>query len=86
MLVFVGAGISLTTFPHTSDLHPPLQAQAFLAGVAVGLQLPAAGRRQSATQRALLVALLVCGLVVLGGSALLLVGVTAEHPRAVYYT
>lgn len=51
----------------------------------MGLQLPSAARKQSAGQRALLAVVLVCGLVVLAGSALLLGGFTHSHPQAVYY-
>ena len=64
---------------------PFLPLQAFLAGVAVGLQLPAAGRHRTAVQRALLGVLIVGALAVLGGSALLLAGFVEAHPQVVYY-
>lgn len=63
-----------------------LPTQAFLSGLAVGLQMPTASRRGSAIQRAMVLVLLVCGLAVVAGSALLTAGVAAQHPRAVFYS
>lgn len=60
--------------------------QAFLAGVAVGLQLPAAGRRRTALHPVLLGVVLVSALVVLAGSALLPAGCAQARPTTVYYT
>lgn len=72
--------------PPSLPIPTPTPVQAFLAGLAVGQMMPTAPRRRTATQTALISALLLCGLAVLGGTALLLAGTVQAQPRAVYYT
>lgn len=69
---------------HMVNLLPSLQA--FMAGVAVGLALPADHHRSrsSTLQRVLLAALLAGVLLVLGCPTLLLTGIAQGHP-SVYY-
>ena len=59
--------------------------QAFLAGVAVGLTLPSAGRQQVARQRVLTALLCFFALLVLVGCALLLGGFAQAHLQTVFY-
>lgn len=83
----------LRVLPHLPSRHLPLYPltclyvplQAFLAGVAVGLTLPTAGRQQVARQRVLTAALLACALVVLVGCSILVGGFAQAHPQTVYY-
>lgn len=66
-------------------MMPPLRPlQAFLAGMAAGLALPASRRRRSSRERTLLAVVLAGMLLVLGGSALLLAGVAQAHPTMFY--
>lgn len=86
--VLAGCGSNATAMRTRCPLPCTHQStlQAFLAGVAVGLQLPSAGRRQTGIQRAMVLVLLVCGLAVVCGASLLVAGVAGQHPRAVFYS
>ena len=53
--------------------------------MAVGLQMPTAGRSRTRVQQALVALVMVGALLVLGGTALLLGAVAQEHPQLVYY-